>query len=99
MQGRQPNRETILLPGLEGLSNGGEERYTFKSSNACWHLTVHSNDFFNVRKKGRHLSIALEMNLFSATTLLLNLSTSLMFFDDINSIIARTLSMLTLIPL
>ena len=45
--------------GLYGLSNGEEERYGFRSSNACWHSVVHSNDFFNVQKKGRHLSITL----------------------------------------
>ena len=33
---------------LDGLSKGREERYAFKSSNACWHSSIHSNDFLSV---------------------------------------------------
>ena len=55
--------------GLDGLSNGGEERYTFRSSNACWHSAVYSNDFFNMWKNRRHLSVALETILFNVATL------------------------------
>ena len=86
-------------PGLDGLSNGGEEKYAFRSSNAYWHSTVHSNDFFNVRKKGRDLSIALETNLFNATTLSFRLCTSLTVFGEANSIMAYIFSGLTSIPL
>ena len=64
-------------PGLDELNNGREERYAFRSLNACWHSVVHSNDFFNVQKKGRHLSITLETNLFNAATLLFRFCTSL----------------------
>ena len=67
-------------PNLDRLSNGREERYTFRSSNAYSHSVVHSNDFFNVWKKGRHLSIALEMNLFNAATLPFRLCTLLTVF-------------------
>ena len=56
--------------GLDGLSNGGEERYAFRSSKACWDSVVPSNDFLNVRKNGRNLFVALETNLFNATILL-----------------------------
>ena len=84
--------------GLDGLTNGGKERYVFRSSNAYWHLVFHSNDFFNVQKKGRHLSIALEMNLFNAATLPFRLYTSLTVFGGANSIMARIFSKLTSIP-
>ena len=53
---------------MDGLSSGGDERYFFKSLNAFWHSSVHSKDFFSIRKKGRHLSIVLETNVFRAAT-------------------------------
>ena len=52
-----------------------------------------------MRKKGRHLFVILKTNLFSATTLPLWLCTSLIFIGDVISIITRTLSRLTSIPL
>ena len=76
----------------------GEMRYNFRFSNACWHSSVHSNDPFNTRKKGRHLSVALETNLFSAAILPFRLYTSLTVFGGASSIIARIFSGLTLIP-
>ena len=85
-------------PSLDGLSNGREERYAFRSSNACCHSIVHSNDFFNVQKKGRHLSVTLETNLFNATTFLFRLYTSLTIFGGANSIIAYIFFGLTSIP-
>ena len=45
-------------------------------------------DFFNVQKKGRHLSITLDTNLFSATTLLLRFYTSFTFLGGAISIMA-----------
>ena len=86
-------------PGLNGLSSGGEERYAFKSLNACYHSFVHSNDFFNVRKKGKHLSVALETNLFNATIFPFRFCTSLAVFGRANSIMAYIFAELTLIPL
>ena len=65
---------------LDGLSNGSEERYAFRSSNTCWHSFVHSNDFLNVQKKGRHLSVALKKNLFNAAILPFRHCTSLTVF-------------------
>ena len=90
--------QPVAISNLEGLSNSGEEMYVFKSSNTCWHSTVHSKDFFNVQKKGRHLSIALNTNLFNATTLPLRLYTSFTFLDGVISIIAWILSGLTSMP-
>ena len=84
---------------FDGLSNSREERYVFKSSKACWHLVAHSNDFFNVWKKGRHLSVALETNLFKTATLPFKLCTSLTVFGGANFILAWILSRLTSIPL
>ena len=86
-------------PGLDKLSNGEEERYAFRSSNTCWHLVVHSNNFLNVQKKGRHLSAALKTNLFNAATLPFKLHTSLTVFGGANSIMAFIFSRLTSIPL
>ena len=85
--------------GLDGLSNGRDERYTFKFSNAFWHSSIHSNDFFKVQKKGRHLSIAFVTNLFNDAILPFRLYTSLTIFSGVSSIIARTFSGLTSIPL
>ena len=50
-------------------------------------------------KKGKHLSVAFETNLFSAATLSVRLCTSFMVFGNANSIMACILSRLTLIPL
>ena len=85
-------------PSLDGLSNGREERYAFRSSNACCHSIVHSNDFFNVQKKGRHLSVTLETNLFNAATFPFRFYTSLTVFGGANSIIACIFFGLTSIP-
>ena len=86
-------------PGLDELNNDGEERYVFRSSNTYWHLVVHSNEFFNAQKEGRHLPVTFEMNLFSVATLLFRLCTSLTIFGGCNSIMACIFSRLTSIPL
>ena len=52
-----------------------------------------------MQKKDRHLSVTLETNLFSATTLLLRLCIFMTFFGSVISIMACTLSGLALIPL
>ena len=97
--GEMARNRNSSSPSLDQFSNGGEERYVFRSSNACWHSVVHSNDFFNVQKKGRHLSVAFETNLFNAATLLFRLCTSLTIFGGANSIMACIFSRLTSIPL
>ena len=84
---------------MDGLSSGGDERYFFKSSNAFWHSSVHSKDFFRTWKKGRHLSVALETNLFRAATLLFKLCTAFTVLGGYSSNMARTFSGLTSIPL
>ena len=84
---------------MDGLSSGGDERYFFKPSNAFWHSSVHSKDFFSTRKKGRHLSVALEMNLFKAATFLFKLCTAFTVLVGSSSNMARTFSGLTFIPL
>ena len=86
-------------PGMDRLSNGGDERYAFKSLNAVWPSSIHSNDFLRVRKNGRHLSVALETNLFRAAIFPFKLWTSLTVLGGSNSIMARTFSGLTSIPL
>ena len=75
-------------PGFDGLNNNEEERYVFRSSKTYWHSVVHSNDFLNVRKKVRHLSVALETNLFRAAILPFRLCTSLTVFGGANFIMA-----------
>ena len=84
---------------MDGLSSGGDERYFFKSSNAFWHSSVHSNDFLETRKNGRHLSVALETNLFRAATLPFKLYTAFTVLGGSSSNMSRTFSGLTSIPL
>ena len=52
-------------------SSGGLLRYYLSALNACSHLSSHKNPLlpFNESKKGRHFSVALEMNLLRAATL------------------------------
>ena len=84
---------------MDELSSGGDERYFFKSSNAFWHSSIHSKDFFSTRKKGRHLSIALETNLFRVATFPFKLCTAFTVLGGSSSNMARTFSGLTSIPL
>ena len=84
---------------MDGLSNGGDERYFFKSSNAFWHSFVHSKDFFNTQKKGRHLFVALETNLFRAATFPFKLCTAFTVLGGSSSNMAHIFSGLTSIPL
>ena len=83
---------------LNGLNSGGEERYPLRSLNARWHSFVHSNDLLNMRKKGRHLSDVLEMNVFNAAIFPFKLCTSLLVLGKANSIMASIFSGLTSIP-
>ena len=78
-------------PGLNKLSNGGDARYAFSSSNAPWHSLVHSKAYLSTLKNGRHLFVALEIKRLRDATLLFRLCTSLMFFGGAISIIACTL--------
>ena len=84
---------------MDGLSSGGDDRYLFKSSNAFWHSSVHSKDFFSTRKKGKHLSVALETNLFRAATFPFKLYNAFTVLGGFRSKMARTFSELTSIPL
>ena len=84
---------------MDRLSSGGDERYFFKSSNAFWHLSVYSNDLLKVQKKGRHLFVALETNLFRAVILPFKLYTFFTVLCGPDSIMARTFSGLTSMPL
>ena len=86
-------------PCLDGLSNCGSVRYLLSSSNACWHSSVHTNDFFNVLKKGRHLSVDRDMNRFSAATLPVSLWISLVVFGGYISKIALILFGFASMPL
>ena len=54
---------------MDGLKRGGLLKYLFNSWNAASHSSVHTNAYFNVLKKGRNLSVALETNLLIATIL------------------------------
>ena len=84
---------------MDGLSSGGDERYFFKSSNAFWHSSVHSKDFLSTQKKGKHLSVALEMNLFRAATFPFKLCIAFNVLGGSSYNMARTFSGLTSIPL
>ena len=52
-------------------------KYLFNFLNAASHLSVHTKAYFNVLKKGRHLSVALETNLLIAAILSMSFWTSL----------------------
>ena len=57
------------------------------------------NACFNVLKKGRHLSVTLEMNLLRAATLPVSFWTSLMVLGEAISMMAYTFSRFASIPL
>ena len=61
--------------------------------------SVHLNDFFSTQKKGKHLSIALETNLFRAATFPFKLCIAFTVLRGSSSNMARTFSGLTSIPL
>ena len=73
-------------------------RYSFSSSKASWHSSVHSKAFFSILKNSRHLSVTLESNLLRAATLPFRLYTSLTFFGGIISSMAWILSGLASTP-
>ena len=58
-------------PSTSFESSSGLLRYSLSDPNACSHLSSHKNLLmpFNESKKGRRLSMALEMNLLRAATL------------------------------
>jgi hypothetical protein len=58
---------------------------------ASSHSDVHSNAFFKTQKSGKHLSVALETNLFSVATLPVRLWISLTFLGDFMSMITPIL--------
>ena len=84
---------------MDGLSRGAIVRYTLRSWKAFWHSSVHLNAFLRTLKKGKHLSVAFETNLFKAATHLVRDWTSLTFFGGSMFIIAWILSGFTSIPL
>ena len=66
-------------------SNGGLFRYSLSDINTCSHLSSHKNLLlpFSESKKGRHLSVALEINLLRAATLPVKLWTSFILLGDL----------------
>ena len=84
---------------LGGLKNGGLTRYYLRAAKASSHSGVHINAFSKTLKNGRHLSVALETNLFSVTTLPVRLWISLTVLGGFMSMIALILSGLASTPL
>lgn len=70
------------LPSFDGLRCGGSLKYWFSSWNAALHSSVQTKAYFRVLKKGRHLSVALEMNLLRVVILPVSDCTSLTDFGD-----------------
>jgi hypothetical protein len=58
--------------GMVQLSSGGQARYFFSYSKAYSHSSDHSNAFLKILKKGKHLLVNQEMNLFSVAILPIN---------------------------
>ena len=65
---------------------------------ATSHSSVHWKACFSVLKKWRHLSVALETNLFMVATCPISLCTSFTFLDEVMSIMALTFFGLASIP-
>ena len=84
---------------MDGLSSSEDEIYVFKLSNVVWHSSVHLNDLLRVQKKGRHLFVALETNLFRVALFPFKLWTFLTILGGSNSIMTHIFSRLTSIPL
>jgi hypothetical protein len=57
-----------ISPRMVRLSRGGLVRYAFKLEKASSHSFDHSKAFLRILKKGRHLSVEREMNLFNAAS-------------------------------
>jgi hypothetical protein len=86
-------------PGIVRLSKGGLVRYAFKLEKASSHSSVHSKAFLRILKKGRHLSVEREMNLFNSASRLVSCCSCFVVFGDYISRTARIFSGLASIPL
>jgi len=86
-------------PSLDGLKRGGLLRYRLSSWNAASHLSVQAKACFNVLKKGKHLSVALETNILRAMILPVSFWTSLIVLGDVMLSMACTFSGFASIPL
>ena len=64
-------------PSLDGLKRGGLLRYRLSSWKNASRSSVQAKAWFNVLKKGGHLSVALETNLLRAAILLVSFWTFL----------------------
>ena len=71
----------------------------FKLLEGLSHSSVQVKACFSILKKGRHLSIALETNLFSAAILSVNFWTSFTVLGDVISSMTCTFSKFASIPL
>ena len=82
-------------------SSSGLPKYYLSALNAWSHLWSHMNLLlpFNESKKGRHFSMALEMNLLRAATLPVRLCTSLVLLGDRISIRVYVFLRLASVPL
>ena len=56
-------------PSIDGLKRGGLLRYCLSSWKVFSHSSINVKACFSVLKKGRHLFVALEMNLLSIAIL------------------------------
>jgi hypothetical protein len=86
-------------PGIVRLSRGGLVRYAFKLEKASSHSSDHSKAFLRILKKGRHLSVEREMNLFNAASRPVSCCSCFVVFGDCISRTARIFSGLASIPL
>lgn len=80
------------FPSFDGLRRGGLLKYQFSSWKTSSHLLVQTKTYFRVLKKGKHLSIALEINLLRATILPVSVCLSFMIFREVISSMAYIFS-------
>jgi hypothetical protein len=69
----------LLGKGIRALEL---DKYSFSCLNALSHSSDHSKAFCKTLKKGKHLSIDLEMNLFVAAIFPINYCNWFVFFGD-----------------
>jgi hypothetical protein len=86
-------------PGIVRLSKGELVRYAFKLEKASSHSSIHSKAFLRILKKGRHLSVEREMNLFNAVSHPVSCCSCFVVFGDYILRTARIFLGLASIPL
>lgn len=83
---------------IDELKSGSLAKYSLRLWKAVSHLFVHWKAYLKVFKKGRHLLVALETNLFKAAICPVNLCTSFIVLGEAILSIVFTFFEFTSIP-